>query len=132
MSLNSGSPFDLGANRMKNTNQHAIDSRIEFTDVHVLDSALVIVNAKRLEALQYGQLGRQRCNGWICRGVSRRRYRERASILQLFATRGEHRSIPGGLTNWDEAFLSGLYGTSQVSTMQRAAITRVMLDTVSH
>jgi hypothetical protein len=37
MSLNSGSPFDLGANRMKNTNQHAIDSRIKFTDVHVLE-----------------------------------------------------------------------------------------------
>ena len=131
MSLNSGSPFDLGANRLKNTNQHAIDSRIKFTDVHVLDSVLVIINSNRLEGVQYGQLADYVAMVGFAEVYAYADIGSAPSILQLFAARTADQSAPGGLTNWDEAFLSGLYGTSQASTMQRSAITRVMLDTVS-
>ena len=131
MSLNSGSPFDLGANRLKNTNQHAIDSRIKFTDLHVLDSVLVIVNSHHLEGVQYGQLADYIAMVGFAQLSPDADIGRAPSILQLFATRSADQSAPSELTNWDEAFLSGLYGTSQASTTQRSAITRVMLDSVS-
>jgi len=51
------------------------------------------------------------------------------TILRLFSAPAEAR--PGGLTSWDEAFLSALYHTEQRSRTQRSQITTTMARNIA-
>ena len=130
--LFSGSPFSLDGAMRGQTNFHATDSRMTFSDVKVLASVLVVVDAKHVTGLQYGQMADYIAMLGLAELNPNADLGSAPSILQLFAARGADQPVPAGLTTWDHGFLNGLYSTTQASTMQRAAITRVIVSAVDH
>jgi hypothetical protein len=53
------------------------------------------------------------------------------TILRLFTDRAADATPAAGLTPWDRAFLKALYHTPLKETMQRSAITTLMLHSLA-
>jgi hypothetical protein len=121
--LDSASAGALNGLRM---NSRAIAGRIRFNDVRNLSSAIVLVDATRAKGVSFGQLVAYvsmiaLAEIKIDAGVS-----ETPSILQLFSELAK--PAPAGLTDWDEAFLKGLYHTDHLDQHQILSVKTSMVE----
>jgi hypothetical protein len=99
-------------------------SRVKFNDVRDLFSVIVLVDASRARGISYKQLSAY--IGMI--GLSEIKLDAKVdaapSILQLFGTNTN--LAPTGLTEWDLAFLKGLYRTDHFDQHQSSSIKTTM------
>lgn len=101
------------------TTNFSKSSRLVENAVRVTASAIVVVDAGRLEDVKVAQLADYVAMVGFTKLRADLETGEAPTILTLFE---EGRSPPAGMTTWDMAFLRGLYGTPQENRMQRAAI----------
>jgi hypothetical protein len=107
-------------------NSRATAGRIRFNDVRNLSSAIVLVDAARAKGVSFGQLVAYvsmvaLAEIKIDAGVS-----DTPSILQLFSDVAN--PAPTGLTDWDEAFLKGLYHTDHLDQHQILSVKTSMVE----
>lgn len=110
------------------TNTVHSPSRLRYGAVLSLSSVVVVVDANRLEGLNFGQLA-----DYITMiGLAQVRLDADAgtapTILTLFRS---PESRPAALSAWDEAFLSALYRSDQKNVTQLSNMERSMLDSIA-
>lgn len=104
-------------------------SRLRFGAVLSLSSVIVVVDANRLEGLNFGQLADYVAMIGLAQVRLDADLGATPTILTLFRS-PENR--PAALSTWDQAFLSSLYQTEQGNVTQLSNIERTMLDSVAH
>jgi hypothetical protein len=90
-----------------------------------LSSVIVIIDPRRTSGFTLGQLAEYIAMVSFTRINLDADISNAPTVLRLFAA--SPGAAPGGLTSWDQGFLKGLYSTDQASTLQRFAITRVVM-----
>jgi hypothetical protein len=101
-------------------NVHPMPSRISFEDVRDLSSVIVLIDASRATGVSYGQLAAYVAMVGLAEIKIDATASSAPSILQLFSDIAK--PAPTGLTEWDEAFLKGLYQSNHVDQQQILAI----------
>jgi len=104
-------------------------SRIERNDVPAFTSALVVVDTTYPKQAKLGQLVDYAAMVGLADISPSADIADAPSVLHLFDEASDA-VPPEGLTNWDRAFLRGLYDTDQASRTQRFQIVDTMLDDV--
>jgi hypothetical protein len=110
------------------TNQSARATRIEGNNYRALSSIMVIVDARRLKGVSFGQVAAYAAMVGLVQIHPEANVGDAPSILNLFAGPGK---APPGLTAWDESFLKAAYRTRNTDKAQVAAIKTAMLDDVA-
>ncbi len=108
------------------TNRHAKGTRIQFEAVDVFESVIVVVDLRRVQGLSYGQLADYVAMLSFAQSDPDADFGSAPSILQLFST-SPPQPPPGGLSDWDVAYLRALYKTEQASRAQRNQIIQMMV-----
>lgn len=110
------------------TNKINMGSRLTYSAVHSLSSVIVIVDAKRVQALTFGQLadyigmvGLAEVNQDAAVGTV-------PTILRLFRASPDP---PQRLSAWDEAFLASLYAVDQASVVEQPMMKRQMVSSLA-
>jgi len=119
----------LGTRLRVPVNDRADSSRLLFTDLILLSSVIVVIDMRKVEDLQYGQLTDYVAMLGFTELDPDLDFGDAPSILQLFRPRAAAER-PAGLTPWDAAFLRSLYATDQSSVMQRETIIERMMKTL--
>jgi len=96
-------------------------SRLVRNAVRNTTSAIVVIDARRLDGVTVAQLADYVAMVGLVEMQPDVETRQAATILALFE---EDREPPPGLTRWDEALLYGAYNTPQENVLQRSAIAR--------
>jgi hypothetical protein len=110
------------------TNQSARATRIEGNNYRALSSIMVIVDARRLKGVSFGQVAAYAAMVGLVQLHPEANVGDAPSILSLLADPGK---APPGLTAWDESFLKATYRTRSTDKAQIAAIKTAMLDDVA-
>jgi len=110
-------------------NVHARPSRISFDDVRDLSSVIVLIDAPRAKGVSYGQLAAYVSMVGLAEIKLGASVSGASSILELFSHMA--RSAPTRLTEWDEAFLKGLYHTNHFDQRQISAVKTSMLEDIA-
>jgi hypothetical protein len=110
------------------TNSMPDDTRLRHTSVQNLASAIVIVDAKRVQDLNMGQMADYVSMVGLAEIDPDADLGDTPSILSVFKP---SREPPQGLSSWDRAFLYSLYNSSQASVMQTSMIKTGMLKQVT-
>ncbi|MBS0579735.1 MAG: hypothetical protein JSR36_10805 [Proteobacteria bacterium] len=117
----------LGTSNIPTTTVHSA-SRLRYGAVPGLSSVIVVVDTRRLEGLNFGQLADY--VGLI--GLAQVRLDadpgSAPTILRLFRAAADR---PAALSPWDEAFLASLYRSEQGSVMQLSGMEHAMLDSIA-
>lgn len=103
-------------------------TRIEVNDYRALSSIIVIVDARRLKDVSFGQVAAYVAMIGLVQINPEANVADAPSILNLFAGAGK---APPGLTAWDQAFLKAAYRTRNTDKAQIAAIKTAMLQEVA-
>jgi hypothetical protein len=103
-------------------------SRISFDDVRNLSSAIVLIDATRAKGASYGQLAAYVGMVGLAEIKIDATVPSAPSILQLFSDIAK--PAPTGLTEWDEAFLKGLYHSNHFDQQQISAIKTSMVKEI--
>lgn len=110
-------------------NVHARASRISFGDVRDLSSVIVLIDASRAKGVSYGQLAAYVGMVGLAEIKIDTAVSSVPSILQLFSDIAK--PAPTGLTEWDEAFLKGLYHSNHFDEKQISAIKTSMVRDIA-
>jgi hypothetical protein len=110
------------------TNRSARATRIEGNNYRALSSIMVIVDARRLKGVSFGQVAAYAAMVGLVQIRPEANVGDAPSILNLFASPGK---APPGLTAWDESFLKAAYRTRSTDKAQVAAIKTAMLDDIA-
>jgi hypothetical protein len=110
------------------TNQSARATRIEGNNYRALSSIMVIIDARRLKGVSFGQVAAYAAMVGLVQIRPEANVSDAPSILNLFASPGK---APPGLTAWDESFLKATYRTRSTDKAQVAAIKTAMLNDVA-
>jgi hypothetical protein len=117
----------LGTSNVPTTTVHSA-SRLRYGAVPGLSSVIVVVDTRRLDGLNFGQLADY--VGMI--GLAQVRMDadlgSTPTILSLFRAAAAR---PASLSAWDEAFLASLYGSEQGSVMQLSSMEHAMLESIA-
>ncbi len=110
-------------------NVHARATHITFNDIRNLWSVIVLIDASRAKGVSYGQLA-----GYIAMvGLAEIKIdptvSSTPSILQLFSDVAK--PAPVELTEWDKAFLKGLYHSNHLDQHQILAVKTSMVEDIS-
>ncbi len=111
------------------TNNVHSASRLRFGAVLSLSSVIVVVDANRLQGLNFGQLADYVAMIGLAQVRPDADLGATPTILTLFKN-PENR--PAALSTWDQAFLASLYRTEQSDVTQLSNIERSMLDSIAH
>ena len=115
----------LGTNYIP-TNHHPKGTRIQFGAVEMFESVIVIVDLRRVQGLSYGQLADYVAMLGFAQLDLDADFGSAPSILQLYSAQPAQ-PPPGGLSDWDVAYLRALYKTEQASRAQRNQIIQMMV-----
>jgi hypothetical protein len=107
---------------------HSPASRLRYGAVLNLSSVIVVVDANRLEGLNFGQLADYIAMTGFAQVRLDADLGATPTILTLFRT---PTSRPDALTTWDAAFLASLYRTEQGNVTQLSNMERTMLDSIA-
>ena len=121
--LNAAGAAALNGQRM---NSGATATRIRFNDVRNLSSAIVLVDAARAKGVSFGQLAAYVSMVGLAEIKIDPAVSGTPSILQLFSDMAK--PAPTGLTEWDEAFLKGLYHTDHLDQHQILSVKTSMVE----
>ena len=108
------------------TNRRAKASRLQFNDIMVFGSVIVVINLQRVQGLHYGQLTDYVALLGLAQLDADADLGSAPSILQLFSAHPPQ-PLPEGLSDWDLQFLQALYATEQTSFTQRNQIIQMMM-----
>ncbi len=103
-------------------------SRLRYGAVLNLSSVVVVVDANRLEGVNFGQLTDYIAMAGLAQVRLDADVGAAPTILTLFRSPDNR---PAGLSPWDAAFLSSLYRTDQSSVTQVSSMERSMLDAIA-
>jgi hypothetical protein len=106
-------------------NCSASATRIRFNDVRNLSSVIVLVDATSAKGVSFGQLAAYVGMVGLAEIKISPAVSSTPSILQLFS---DIVPAPTGLTEWDEAFLKGLYHTDHLDQHQILGVKTSMVD----
>jgi hypothetical protein len=129
LALSSGSSDGGAAFNGIPANNHAIATRLAWNEVRDLASAIVLIDTRRAVGIKYNQL-----TAYIAMaGFAEVRLGENVgsvpTVLNLF--NADAKTVPPGLSEWDEALLKALYRTEQTDKSQlnelRLAVTQSMM-----
>lgn len=107
----------------------AVATRIRFNTVRDLASVIVLIDAPRARGISFGQLAAYVAMVGLAQIKSDAKVSDTPSILQLFSDAG--RPAPTGLTQWDQAFLKGLYHTEHLNQQQISAVKTAMIQDIA-
>jgi hypothetical protein len=127
-----GSGFDAVSAAVLNgvrINSHPTATRIFFNDVRDLASVIVLIDAPLAKGITFGQLAAYVGMVGLAEIKIDPKVSGTPSILQLFS--GSAEPTPTGLTEWDEAFLKGLYHTEHRDQRQISAIKTAMVQDIA-
>ena len=106
-------------------------SHLLWETVWTFSRVFVIVDQKRLQGVELGQLADYVAMVGFAKLKPEARLGDAPTILKLFD--GDPRTAPTRMTGWDQAFLKSLYATEQMSKLQRGEIARdIVRDTAAH
>ncbi len=108
---------------------HAEATHIRFNTVRDLASVIVLIDAPRARGVSFGQLAAYIAMVGLAQIKSDAKVSDTPSILQLFSNAG--RLAPTGLTQWDEAFLKGLYHSDHLDQQQILAVKTSMVKDIA-
>jgi hypothetical protein len=108
------------------TNHQAKATRLQFNDIMVFGSVIVVINLRRVQGLKYGQLTDYVAMVGLAQPDTDADLGGAPSILQLFGVQPPQ-PLPAGLSDWDVQFLRALYTTEQTSFTQRNQIIQMMM-----
>ena len=106
------------------TNSHAKLSRLEWDELHVLSSIIVVVDTQRAQGVNFSQLADYVAMIGLTQVRQDVQLADTPSILNLFTTAAD--SKPTALTNWDQAYLKAMYATDQRDKMQQSVMETYM------
>lgn len=92
------------------------DSRLTWQSVSAIYSAIVVVNAGRIEGLNIGQLADYVAMVSLVKVNPTAELGRLPTILHLFSETGSAR--PQGMSTWDKSFIKSLYGTDVTNIKQ--------------
>jgi hypothetical protein len=107
----------------------AVATKIRFNTVRDLASVIVLIDAPRARGISFGQLAAYVAMVGLAQIKSDSKVSDTPSILQLFYDAG--RPAPAGLTQWDEAFLKGLYHSDHLDQHQILAVKTSMVKDIA-
>ena len=116
---------ELGTNYVP-TNRRGKATRLQFNDVMVFGSVIVIIDMRRVHDLNYGQLTDYVAMLGLAQPDTDADFGNAPSILQLFSPHPPE-PLPQVLSDWDVQFLRALYATEQTSLTQRNQIIQMMM-----
>jgi hypothetical protein len=120
-----------GARRAPKANRQAEMSRIQFDDLQMIRSALVIVDVARIAGLKIGAVADYVALLGLAEINLDANYSGSDSLLRLFTMPKEEAQALSALGAWDAAFLKALYSTEQANKMQRHLIVNTMMREVA-
>jgi hypothetical protein len=106
------------------------DSRIVSTLIEKFSTVIVVVDNRSTREVKVGQLADYVAMVGLAQVDPNAEF-EAPTILHVFADPDSSPEGPGGLTEWDRAFLRGLYRTSQGALRQRSLIVNSMMEEMS-
>jgi hypothetical protein len=118
-----------GAFKGFRTTSYAVATHIRFNTVRDLASVIVLIDAPRARGISFGQLAAYVAMVGLAEIKSEAKASDTPSILQLFSD--AERAAPTGLTQWDEAFLKGLYQSDHLDRQQILAVKSSMLRDIA-
>jgi hypothetical protein len=104
--------------------------RAEFIAVHDMLAVVAIVDITKVAGLDWKQVTDYIAMAGLTKIDLDAHVGETPSILQLFSASADSR--PGGLSDWDKAFLQGLYHSEVISRHQRMAVSKRMVEDLVH
>jgi hypothetical protein len=110
------------------TNSVGMATRLRHSAVPSLSSVIVVVDTKRVEKLNFGQLADYIGMIGLAEVNPDAEVGPVPTILRLFRTAPDP---PQGLSAWDEAFLASLYGVDQGSVLQQLMMKRTMVSSLA-
>jgi len=110
------------------TNRINMGSRLTYSAVHSLSSVIVIVDAKRVQALTFGQLADYIGMVGLAEVNQDAKVGTVPTILRLFRAESDP---PPRLSAWDEAFLASLYAVDQASVVEQPMMKRQMVSSLA-
>jgi len=116
---------ELGTNYVP-TNRRSKATRLQFNDIMVFGSVIVVINLQRVQGLNYGQLTDYVAMLGLAQLDADADLGSAPSILQLFSAHAPQ-PLPAALSEWDVQFLRALYATEQTSFTQRNQIIQMMM-----
>jgi len=119
----------LGVFKGFRVTSHAVATHIRFNTVRDLASVIVLIDAPRARGISFGQLAAYVAMVGLAQIKSDAKVSDTPSILQLFSDAG--RPAPTGLTQWDQAFLRGLYHTEHLNQRQISAVKPAMIQDIA-
>jgi len=124
-----GSSFGMNL-QMANipTNSVSMATRLSYPAVRSLSSVIVVVDANRLPGLTFAQLADYVGMVGLAEVNQDAEVGPVPTILRLFRTIPDP---PPGLSAWDQAFLSSLYGVDQASVLEQPMMKRSMVSTLA-
>jgi hypothetical protein len=111
--------------------QSYIASRLFYTEVRVYDSELVLVDLNRIQGVPVATLADYLTLVTAAEVDPDVQVDGVGSILSLVGRDGVDLNAAVDLTPWDIAFLTALYATDPRETMQRAAMTLRMIESLT-
>jgi hypothetical protein len=111
------------------TTSYAVATHIRFNTVRDLASVIVLIDAPRARGISFGQLAAYVAMVGLAQINIDAKASDTLSILHLFSDAG--RPAPTGLTQWDEAFLKGLYHSDHLDQHQILAVKTSMAQDIS-
>jgi hypothetical protein len=125
----SGKPLVLAQGSENKRNDWARASRLELSTVRCLTSIIVIIDARRVKGVTFGQLADYVAMVALAEIRVNANIGNAPSILRVFSASGS--PPPAGLSAWDQAFLKALYHTRHTDKAQLAAIKTSVLQEVA-
>lgn len=101
------------------------DTRLEFKYVVPIQSVVVIVDIDDIKEVKIGPLADYIAMVGLAKVDFSADLGDAPTVLRLFPVSAD--VGPQGMSEWDRAFLKGLYSTSQLSRFQRSEIARQMV-----
>ncbi|HEY6823979.1 MAG TPA: hypothetical protein VI195_06030 [Steroidobacteraceae bacterium] len=109
-------------------NKISTGSRVTYSAVRPLSSVIVIVDAKRVQTLSFGQLADYIGMVGLAEVNQDAEVGTAPTILRLFRSTD---ALPPRLSTWDEAFLASLYGVDQGSVVEQPMMKRQMVSSLA-
>ena len=111
-----------------NRNPSFVGSRLTYTAVRAIASAIVVIDAQKVAKLNFVQLADYVSLRSLAEINPDRDVGEAPTILRLFSK--QQGSPPQGLTAWDQALLRAVYTSTQKDRMQLSEIETATLDAI--
>jgi hypothetical protein len=124
-----GSALGLNLGTVKvPVNSTSTGSRLTYAAVRSLSSVIVVVDATRVQGLNFSQLTDYVGIVGLAEVNQDAEVGPVPTILRLFRATAD---LPQGLSPWDEAFLASLYDADQTSVMEQSIMKRHMVSALA-